>query len=73
MPVVKSELGFYVSVISAALVGTAIAELLRWSNEAVFAAGMIPFALVMLVFILREPRDAPRPLTLRQRPAHRRG
>jgi hypothetical protein len=53
----RTSISFYAIAIPAGLIGTAIGELLGWSYEGVFAAGMLPLAVVMLIFILREPAD----------------
>ncbi|MGA8218221.1 MAG: hypothetical protein WB771_06615 [Solirubrobacterales bacterium] len=49
---------FFAVAIPVALVGTLIATWLGWGETAVFFAGMAPVAIVMAIFMLREPRDS---------------
>jgi predicted MFS family arabinose efflux permease len=61
---------FYLVAIGAAASGTLIGKLVGWEGDALFAAGMAPLAAVMLIFILKEPRDGPeahRPVRSRER------
>jgi hypothetical protein len=53
----KDDLKFYATGLTAAVLGSVAAMRLGWGDEGVFAAGMIPLWIVMLIFILREPRS----------------
>lgn len=53
----KGELGFYVPAVAAMLLGSLLAAQMGWGEVATFAAGIVPLCLVMLVFMLREPRE----------------
>jgi predicted MFS family arabinose efflux permease len=47
---------FFSIAIPVGCVGTVIGLALGWSDTAVFVSGMGPLALVMLIFMLREPK-----------------
>jgi hypothetical protein len=55
----REDAHFFAVSIPVGFAGTLIATFLGWGDTGTFLATMGPLAVVMLVFILREPRDEP--------------